>query len=137
MTGDWKSSEGSDDTDELHIDECLGCCGSGLKLYVCDKCPRGFCKDCLFTAYGDSETFQDLDDENKTWLCLSCKPSCKPPIIDQNDRAENECNSSSLSSDGSWCQQCYRYWSNIYSSFLSFLQATHFSTISFLVFSFI
>ncbi len=84
-----------DDDEELrHFDknyemEFCSWCGSGDNngdqgpLFLCDRCPRAFCENCMTIAHGggtrSSHIVKSIQEDDKDWSCLYCKPT---PIME-------------------------------------------------------
>jgi len=76
---DYRSTifEQDEDGDDI---ACRWCCNGG-ELYLCDKCHRGFCKECVRGNLGE-HVVQEID-QIDSWKCFFCIPTPLEPLKEQ------------------------------------------------------
>ncbi|XP_066907394.1 transcriptional regulator ATRX isoform X2 [Halyomorpha halys] len=64
--------DGEFSIDEDGTDKYCRWCGQGGKLYMCTKCPYGFCRRCIGRNV-DRSVLKKIKDD-KCWKCFTCNP---------------------------------------------------------------
>ena len=88
--------------DEFEMEYCSWCATNSDEetLFLCDNCPRVFCKRCVAIAYGGgskgSKATETIQAESGDWFCLFCQPTSillqmRQHLLEQEEDVDSEC----------------------------------------------